>query len=111
MGISIVLFVFLILTLLIDGSYKYRRKKQPKYIAIEDLNVKRMMKNKYLARDIANCSFFTLSKKKYLIRKIIQYCKVVWLVDRFYPSSKTCSNCGSYKKDLKLGQRIYHCYN
>ena len=54
---------FLILTLLIDGSYKYRCKKQPKYIAIEDLNVKRMMKNKYLARDIANCSFFTLSKK------------------------------------------------
>ena len=34
---------------------------------------------------------------------------VVRLVARFYPSSKTCSNCGSYKKDLKLNQRVYHC--
>ena len=84
-------------------------KKQPQYIAIEDLNVKGMMKNKYLAKDIANCSFHTI--KEHLIRKATERCIAVRLVDRFYPSSKTCSNCGHYKKDLKLHQRVYHCDN
>ena len=82
-------------------------KKQPQYIAIEDLNVKGMMKNKYLAKDIANCSFYTI--REHLIRKAKERHIVVRLVDRFYPSSKTCSNCGSYKADLKLSQRVYHC--
>ena len=82
-------------------------KKQPKYITIEDLNVKGMMRNKYLAKDIANCSFYTI--RDHIIRKATERDIVVRLVDRFYPSSKTCSNCGSYKKDLKLSQRIYSC--
>ena len=84
-------------------------KKQPQYIAIEDLNVKGMMRNKYLAKDIANCSFYTIREN--LIRKATERRIAVRLVDRFYPSSKTCSNCGSYKKDLKLSQRVYHCNN
>ena len=82
-------------------------KKQPQYIAIEDLNVKGMMRNKHLAKDIANCSFYTI--KEHLIRKAKERNIIVRLVDRFYPSSKTCSNCGSYKKNLKLSQRVYHC--
>ena len=82
-------------------------KKQPQYIAIEDLNVKGMMRNKHLAKDIANCSFYTI--KQHLIRKATERCIAVRLVDRFYPSSKTCSNCGNYNKDLKLNQRVYHC--
>ena len=82
-------------------------KKQPQYIAIEDLNVKGMMKNKYLAKDIANCSFYTI--KEYLVKKAKERNIIVRLVDRFYPSSKTCSNCGGYKKNLKLSQRVYHC--
>ena len=82
-------------------------KKQPQYIAIEDLNVKGMMRNKHLAKDIANCSFYTI--KEHIIRKAKERNIVVRLVDRFYTSSKTCSNCGSYKKELKLSQRVYHC--
>ena len=82
-------------------------KKQPQYIAIEDLNVKGMIKNKYLARDIANCSFYTI--REHLIRKAKERHIVIRLVDRFYPSSKTCSNCGNYKVDLKLSQRVYRC--
>ena len=82
-------------------------KKQPQYIAIEDLNVKGMMKNKYLAKDIANCSFYTI--KEQLIRKAKERLIAIRLVNRFYPSSKTCSNCGGYNKDLKLSQRVYHC--
>ena len=84
-------------------------KKQPKYIAVEDLNVKGMMRNKYLAKDIVNCSFYTI--REHIIRKATERSIVVRLVDRFYPSSKTCSNCGSYKRDLKLSQRVYHCNN
>ena len=82
-------------------------KKQPQYIAIEDLNVKGMMRNKHLAKDIANCSFYTI--KQHLIRKATERYIAVRLVDRFYPSSKTCSNCGNYNKGLKLSQRVYHC--
>ena len=82
-------------------------KKQLKYIAIEYLNVKGMMRNKHLAKDIANCSFYTI--REYLIRKATERDITVRLVDRFYPSSKTCSNCNSYKKDLKLSQRVYLC--
>ena len=82
-------------------------KKQPQYIAIEDLNVKGMMKNKHLSKDISNCSFYTI--REHLIRKATERRIAVRLVDRFYPSSKTCSNCESYKKDLKLNQRVFHC--
>ena len=84
-------------------------KQQPEFIAVEDLNVKGMMKNKHLAKDIANCSFYTI--REHLIRKAKERHIAVRLVDRFYPSSKTCSYCGSYKKDLKLSQRVYHCDN
>ena len=84
-------------------------KKQPQYIAIEDLNVKGMKRNKYLAKDIANCSFYTI--REHLIRKAKERYIAVRLVDRFYSSSKTCSNCGYYKKDLKLSQRVYCCNN
>ena len=84
-------------------------KKQPRYIAIEDLNVKGMMKNRHLAKDVANCSFYTI--KEHLIRKATERGIPVRLVDRFYPSSRLCSTCGNYKPDLKLSQRVYHCCN
>ena len=84
-------------------------KKQPQFIAIEDLNVKGMMRNKHLAKDVANCSFYTI--KEHLIRKAKERLIAIRLVDKFYPSSKTCSVCGHYKKDLKLSQRVYHCDN
>ena len=82
-------------------------KKQPQYIAIEDLNVKGMMKNKYLAKDVVNCSFYTI--REHLIKKAKERQIPVRIIDRFYASSKICSCCGSYKKDLKLNQRIYYC--
>lgn len=82
-------------------------KKQPRYIAIEDLNVIGMMKNKYLVKDIVNCSFYAIRKQ--IIRKATERHIAVRLVDRFYPSSKTCSNCGSYKADLTYSQRVFRC--
>ena len=82
-------------------------KKQPRYIAIEDLNVKGMMRNKYLTKDITHCSFYTI--REHIIRKATERHIAIRIVDRYYPSSKTCSHCGSCKKDLKLSQRVYHC--
>lgn len=82
-------------------------KRRPRYIAIEDLDVNRMMKNKYIAGDVVNCSFYTI--REHLIRKATEHHIAVRLVDRYYPSSKTCSNCGGYKADLKFYQRVYRC--
>ena len=82
-------------------------KQKPSYITIEDLNVKGMMKNKHLSKAIASQKFFEFKTK--LMSKCKQNDVELRIVDRFYPSSKTCSQCGKVKKDLKLSDRIYRC--
>lgn len=82
-------------------------KQKPSYITIEDLNIKGMMKNKHLAKSVASQKFFEFKTK--LISKCKENNIELRVVDRFYPSSKTCSNCGKIKKDLKLKDRIYNC--
>lgn len=82
-------------------------KQKPSYITIEDLNVKGMMKNKHLSKAIASQKFFEFKTK--LTFKCRENHIELRIVDRFYPSSKTCSNCGEIKQDLKLSDRIYKC--
>ena len=82
-------------------------KQKPSYITIEDLNVKGMMKNKHLSKAIASQKFFEFKTK--LTFKCKENHIELRIVDRFYPSSKTCSKCGKIKKDLKLSDRIYKC--
>ena len=82
-------------------------KQKPSYITIEDLAVSNMMKNKHLSKAIASQKFFEFKTK--LMSKCKQNNIELRIVDRFYPSSKTCSNCGRIKKDLKLSDRIYKC--
>ena len=82
-------------------------KQKPSYITIEDLNVKGMMKNKHLSKAIASQKFFEFKTK--LTVKCKENNIELRIVDRFYPSSKTCSQCGKVKKDLKLSDRIYKC--
>lgn len=82
-------------------------KTKPYRIVIEDLNVKGMMKNKHLSDAVRKQGF-------YEFRRQLEYkcqSKGIALVvaDRFYPSSKKCSCCGSIKKDLKLSDRVYKC--
>lgn len=81
--------------------------RKPRFICIEDLNVRGMMKNKHLSKAVQNQGFFEF-------RKQLEYkceAKGIQLItaDRFYPSSKLCSCCGNIKKDLKLSDRIYKC--
>ena len=82
-------------------------KQKPSYITIEDLAVSNMLKNKHLSKAIASQKFFEFKTK--LMSKCKQNNIELRIVDRFYPSSKTCSNCGKIKKDLKLSDRIYKC--
>ncbi len=82
-------------------------KQKPSYITIEDLNVKGMMKNKHLSKAISSQKFFEFKTK--LMSKCKENNIELRIVDRFYPSSKTCSQCGKIKKDLKLSDRIYRC--
>ena len=80
-----------------------------KYITIENLKVSNMMKNRHLSKAIQEQNFFAIRTK--LINKCKERNIELRLVDTFYPSSKTCSCCGSIKKDLKLNDRIYKCSN
>ena len=76
-------------------------------IAIEDLNVRGMMKNRRLARAIADMSFFEFRRQ--LEYKAAMRGGQVWVADRFYPSSKTCSCCGHKLEKLDLSVRAWTC--
>ncbi len=82
-------------------------KTKPCTIVMEDLHVTGMMKNKHLAKAIQEQKLYELKRQiEYKCKKYgIQFVQV----DRFYPSSKTCSGCGHIKKDLKLSDRMYRC--
>ncbi len=78
-------------------------------IAIEELNVKGMVKNKKLARSINDLGFYEL--KRQLIYKANQWGKTIKSVDRFFASSKTCSCCGTKVETLSLSIRTWICQN
>lgn len=82
-------------------------KTKPSFIVIEDLNVRGMMKNRHLSKAVAQQKFFEFRTK--LISKCKENNIELRIVDRWYPSSKTCHNCGHIKKDLKLKDRTYIC--
>ena len=82
-------------------------KTKPEWITLENLNIKGMMKNRHLSKAIAQQKFFEFRTK--ITAKCMEYGIELRFVDRFYPSSKTCHNCGCIKSDLKLSDRIYTC--
>jgi len=76
-------------------------------IGIEDLNVRGMVKNRHLARSIADMGFFELRRQ--LEYKAAMRGGQVVVADRFYPSSKTCSSCGHKLEELSLSVRQWTC--
>ena len=82
-------------------------KTKPKYIAIEDLNVSGMMKNRHLSKAVATQKFSEFRTK--LTTKCRENGTELRLIDRWYPSSKTCHACGCVKKDLTLNDRVFKC--
>ena len=77
------------------------------HIALEDLNVKGMVRNHHLAQSVSDVAFGELCRQ--IEYKSLPNGVKVLKADRFYPSSKTCSRCGHIKHDLKLSERTYHC--
>ena len=76
-------------------------------VFMEDLNVRGMLKNHKLAKSIQEIGFYKF--KSILTDKAFNNGKQVIFVDRFYPSSKTCSVCGYINKELKLSDREWIC--
>lgn len=78
-------------------------------ICIEDLNVSGMLSNHKLAKAISDTSFHQF--RSMLEYKCKWYGKELVVIDRFFPSSKTCSKCGWKKEDLTLSDRVFKCEN
>ncbi len=76
-------------------------------IVIEDLNVSGMMANHKLAKAIADMGFYEFRRQ--LEYKCELYGSQLIIVDRWFPSSKTCSNCGNIKNFLSLSERVFEC--
>jgi putative transposase len=76
-------------------------------VVIEDLNVSGMMKNHKLAASVADMGFFEFRRQ--LTYKCELYSMELFVADRWFPSSKTCSNCGTKKEILSLSERVFEC--
>ena len=76
-------------------------------VCIEDLNVSGMVRNHRLAKHIEDASFRTI--RWMLEYKCPKYGSELRVIDRFFPSSKRCSNCGLVKAKLGLGERTFVC--
>ena len=81
--------------------------RKPRFICIEDLNVQGMMKNKHLSEKVQEQKFYEFRRQ---IEYKAHWAKIAVVVaGRWYPSSKTCVECGYVNKDLKLSDRTYVC--
>ncbi|WYL96732.1 MAG: RNA-guided endonuclease TnpB family protein [Gloeotrichia echinulata IR180] len=76
-------------------------------VVIENLNVSGMMANHKLAKSIQDMGFYEFRRQ--LTYKCELYGSKLVVVDRWFPSSKTCSNCGTKKETLTLNERVFEC--
>ena len=92
-----------------DYQHKVSRELADKYrtICLETLKVKNMVKNRKLAKQISDVSWSSFIEK--LSYKVTENQGCLIKIDTYYPSSKTCSNCGCVKETLSLSERTYHC--
>jgi putative transposase len=81
--------------------------RENKAIVLEDLNVKGMVKNHCLARAVSDVGMYEF--RRMLEYKANWYGREIQYADTFFPSSKTCSNCGWKNDNLKLSDRIFKC--
>jgi putative transposase len=81
--------------------------KTKSVIVLEDLHVKGMQRNKHLALSVSDAGMGELRRQ--LAYKSEWYGSTLVVADRFFPSSKLCSGCGTIKDTLALGERVYCC--
>lgn len=84
-----------------------RLAEQYHTVCIEDLNVKGMMKNRHLARSVADMGFFEF--KRQLAYKMAMRGGNLVIADRWFASSKLCSCCGFKLEKLNLSTRTWQC--
>jgi putative transposase len=77
-------------------------------IVIEDLAVKNLLANRRLARSIADVGFFEFRRQ--LTYKAAWHGNQLTIANRFFPSSKQCSNCQTKNTELTLSDRIFECH-
>ena len=75
-------------------------------VAVENLNVSGMVKNRKLSKAVSDIGMFEL--KRQLEYKAIWYGKTIVQIDRWFPSTKLCSSCGQIHQ-MKLSDRIMNC--
>jgi putative transposase len=94
-----------------DAIHKFTTNvcKNHAYVAIEDLHVAGMLKNHHLAQAISDASMGEIRRQ--LTYKAARFGTRVVVIDRFYPSSKTCSVCGYVLETLDLNVRVWQCPN
>ncbi|MEM6752626.1 MAG: RNA-guided endonuclease TnpB family protein [Cyanobacteria bacterium P01_C01_bin.38] len=81
--------------------------KNHSIIKIEDLSIKAFLKNHRLAGAIADCGMYEF--KRQLEYKTEKFSSQLILVDRMFPSSQICSNCGKHRHKMPLKERVYLC--
>jgi len=82
-------------------------KTKPCKVVVETLNIKGMMKNRHLAKAIAQQKLYDFKLK---LQYKCEKCGIELVeADKWFPSSKMCSSCGAIKNDLKLSDRVYKC--
>ena len=79
----------------------------PEVVVLEDLNVAGMVKNRHLAKAVSDAAMGELSRQ--IEYKSEWYGAELVRVDRWFPSSKTCSRCGCIKDELTLSDRTFIC--
>lgn len=79
----------------------------PEFVAMEDLRVKGMLRNHKIAKSLAGqrLGMFRMIMENEAAKQCVEF----GIVNRWYPSSKTCYECGHIKQDLKLEDRVYTC--
>jgi putative transposase len=88
-------------------SHHLTAKSKPRTVVIEDLNVKGMLANHHLARAIADVAFGELRRQ--IEYKAAWHGVEVYAASQWFPSSKTCSECGAVREDLTLADRTFIC--
>jgi IS605 OrfB family transposase len=92
-----------------DGMHKLTTRLAATYgaVVVEDLNVAGVLRNRRLARSISDAGFGEI--RRHLAYKTTWNGGQLFVADRWYPSSKTCSGCGAVKDKLALSERTYRC--
>ena len=92
-----------------DFLHKESKKIANSYdiVCIENLNMKEMSQDMHLGKSVHDNSWGMFTD--FLTYKMERAGKKLIRIDRWYPSSKTCSCCGKVKEDLQLSDRIYEC--